>query len=508
MRTFVHRPKAVETTGFALLRLAQNRGAHFRTVERRVDSIIPGSTRVSYDFSQIPLYPPARTSIQPKLKLSAPGDQSEQEADRVAEQVVPMSAPSRESVTANGGAPGIVPPIAQEVIRAPGRSLDPPIRAFMEARFGYDFGRVRIHTEPAAAAAAEAINANAYSFGNHVLFDRGQYDPASDRGKRLLAHELAHVTQQRSAASPVVARQPAQKPAPPQTQGQASSAAQNECSKLNWSALQLPRTNKNRGAEFFEATVMGIRFLGGVSAKQAGKVKSNVKAVAAEIDKLNRLIADPASKVNIVIVTEGSEGEFRLLCNQPVLIIDPDQFTAETGAHETTHGVTHFLVQQSGTAGVQSSGAKNFLEKMADIFLQLQSLTIELGPGNTVEATNLVDPQTLDPKAKPEHPQDDVDEFISSSVAVFLVSRAALERKIKEFGKTNPKITAIGMQLINLLNDVVGKQALPAKPLPVTSGRKEIAAEIHRIKPTPVDEGVFGTHALLTELLFPPKTTP
>jgi hypothetical protein len=157
---------------------------------------------------------------------------------------------------------------------------------------------------------------------------------------------------------------------------------------------------------------------------------------------------------------------------------------------------------------VQSSGAKNFLEKMADIFLQLQSLTIELGPGNTVEATNLVDPQTLDPKAKPEHPQDDVDEFISSSVAVFLVSRAALERKIKEFGKTNPKITAIGMQLINLLNDVVGKQALPAKPLPVTSGRKEIAAEIHRIKPTPVDEGVFGTHALLTELLFPPKTTP
>jgi hypothetical protein len=507
MRTFVPRPKAIETTGFAQSRFVQKLGEKLRAVDRNAGSSAPGSPRLSYDFSKVPVYSTPRTSVRPQLKFATPGDWCEQEAERAAEQVAPRSEPSLQTVAANSAPPLTVPPIVHEVTRSPGMPLDPVIRTFMEARFGYDFGQVRIHMDPAAAASAEAIHADAYTLGNHVVLDRGKYDPASDRGKRLLAHELAHVTQQRSNASPIVARQPAQRPTPPPAQAQAASAGQDRCSKLDLSALQLPRTNR-AGAQFFEVTVSGIRFLGALDAKQAGKVKSNAKAVAAEIGNLNRLITDPASKVNLVIVTDGIS-EFALLCNQPVLLIDPNEFTVETGAHETTHGVTAFLLQQSGTAGEHASGAKNFLDKMADIYLQLQSLTIEVSPGNTVYATYLVDPQTLDPKAGSEHPGKNVDEFISSAVAVFSVSRAALEKKINEYGKRDPKIRAIGTQLINLLTSVVGKQVLPAKQLPAVSGTKEIEAEIKRIEPTTVvDEEVLTTHGPLTELLFPPKTTP
>src|SRR5262249_10225970 len=75
-------------------------------------------------------------------------------------------------------------------------------RAFMEARFGHDFSRVQVHTDAAAAAAARAVSALAYTVGSHVVFGAGQYAPRTSAGRQLLAHELAHVLQQRSSAAP------------------------------------------------------------------------------------------------------------------------------------------------------------------------------------------------------------------------------------------------------------------------------------------------------------------
>ena len=66
----------------------------------------------------------------------------------------------------------------------------------METRFGYDFSRVRIHTDAEAAKSARAVNGLAYTVGNHVVFGGGRYDPSTREGGRLLAHELAHVVQQ------------------------------------------------------------------------------------------------------------------------------------------------------------------------------------------------------------------------------------------------------------------------------------------------------------------------
>ncbi len=65
----------------------------------------------------------------------------------------------------------------------------------------FDFGRVRIHTGAEAAESARAVNARAYSVGNHVVFGEGQFDPARPIGQRLLAHELTHVAQTAGAGS-------------------------------------------------------------------------------------------------------------------------------------------------------------------------------------------------------------------------------------------------------------------------------------------------------------------
>jgi hypothetical protein len=86
------------------------------------------------------------------------------------------------------------------VVSSPGQPLDGATRSFMEPRFGHDFGRVRIHTGTEAARSARALHADAYTTGNHVVFNAGQYAPHTPEGRHLLAHELAH-TRQQSAGS-------------------------------------------------------------------------------------------------------------------------------------------------------------------------------------------------------------------------------------------------------------------------------------------------------------------
>lgn len=99
-----------------------------------------------------------------------------------------------------------VPRLVQEVLGTPGGPLDPAARAFAEARFGQDFGHVRIHADDRAAASARAVDAHAYTVGHHVVFGAGRYAPETPEGRWLLAHELAHTVQQQGAPSPLMAR--------------------------------------------------------------------------------------------------------------------------------------------------------------------------------------------------------------------------------------------------------------------------------------------------------------
>ena len=156
--------------------------------------------------------------LQTKLTVSNPGDQYEQEADRVAEQVMRMPDPflqrkcACEGSTRDSGqfaekhdvmrlakTPGEAPeapPIVNEVLRQPGVPLDTRTRAFFEPRFGHDLSRVRVHTNAEAAKSARSVNAFAYSVGHDIVFDAGHFAPGKESGHKLLAHELAHVFQQ------------------------------------------------------------------------------------------------------------------------------------------------------------------------------------------------------------------------------------------------------------------------------------------------------------------------
>ncbi|MBS0608908.1 MAG: DUF4157 domain-containing protein [Proteobacteria bacterium] len=89
----------------------------------------------------------------------------------------------------------------QATLAATGAPLDQATRCFMEGRFGHDFGRVRVHADSGAAVSARAVQARAYTVGRNIVFAAGQYAPATAAGRRLLAHELAHVVQQTGTGS-------------------------------------------------------------------------------------------------------------------------------------------------------------------------------------------------------------------------------------------------------------------------------------------------------------------
>jgi hypothetical protein len=164
--------------------------------------------------------------MPPKLAINEPGDSYEQEADRVAEQVMrtpelrlPRACPcgggcpqcraeqpgrehaslQTKRVQASDTRQDAAPAIVHDVIASKGQPLDPATRGFVEPRFGHDFSRVRVHCGAAAEQSARAVSAAAYTVGHHVVFGHRQYAPQTAVGQRLLTHELAHVVQQGAA---------------------------------------------------------------------------------------------------------------------------------------------------------------------------------------------------------------------------------------------------------------------------------------------------------------------
>lgn len=168
----------------------------------------------------------APTRVQAKMTVNTPGDTLEKEADATANKVMRSAlAPnitkkeeeiqrkctdceqkeepssekpqiSRRETSGSGQGGQAVPHIVGEVVSSTGHGLDSGTRTFMETGFGRDFSEVRIHTDSKAAQSAQAISAHAYTYQNHIVFDKGQYAPHTDSGKTLLAHELTHVVQQ------------------------------------------------------------------------------------------------------------------------------------------------------------------------------------------------------------------------------------------------------------------------------------------------------------------------
>jgi hypothetical protein len=98
---------------------------------------------------------------------------------------------------ARGLRPTVAPDVLSDALSLPGHSPDRTVAAEVSRRTdGFDFSNVRIHADARAAQAAERVGAHAFTLGSDIVFGPGEYRPASDSGRRLLAHELAHVVQQ------------------------------------------------------------------------------------------------------------------------------------------------------------------------------------------------------------------------------------------------------------------------------------------------------------------------
>lgn len=191
-------------------------GAAQGRVERTVEPALPGNLDMQFLL---------RTkAIQAKLAISQPGDPEEREADRIAEQIV-----SQKAGATHGGTNGAICSKCEErdklarkeavggsrridsagdaqnaPLRGTGQPLSTSVRDFFEPRFGHDLSQVRVHTYAQAAESANAIHARAFTSGAHIAFASGEFMPESDAGRKLLAHELAHVVRQEKSSTATV----------------------------------------------------------------------------------------------------------------------------------------------------------------------------------------------------------------------------------------------------------------------------------------------------------------
>jgi hypothetical protein len=171
--------------------------------------------------------------LQAKLTVGQPDDVHEREADRLADTVMampdpavsrqseeeeemlqmsPLSGPSAANIQmqpeeeeellqakgASDSTPEVESSLESEIqgLRGAGSALPHSVRNYFEPRFGCDFSQVRVHSNTQAANIAQTINAKAFTIGQDVVFNAGQYTPGTSDGDRLLAHELTHVIQQ------------------------------------------------------------------------------------------------------------------------------------------------------------------------------------------------------------------------------------------------------------------------------------------------------------------------
>ncbi len=228
MATSHERPRKIEESTADVLR----RHRKPEVTESSFDGILAlqrsaGNEVVNYVLSGgKPMTLDTHQRVQPALKVGAAHDPFEAEADRIADTVMKMSDSDVKAPPSAHAADGLddpdvlpmrirrataVPDEAafeltgpaetgvKSVLNGGGSPLPHSERNFFERRMGYDLGAVRVHNDPAAAHASRAINAKAFTVGGDIAFGEGAYKPGTPDGRKLLAHELAHVVQQGAA---------------------------------------------------------------------------------------------------------------------------------------------------------------------------------------------------------------------------------------------------------------------------------------------------------------------
>ncbi|MFO7847587.1 MAG: DUF4157 domain-containing protein [Balneolaceae bacterium] len=169
--------------------------------------------------------PSIQNNIKPKLKIGKPDDRLEQQADRVADAVMlmpdqplqmqaledeeelqmqPMEEEEIQMKPAirrsHDGNMITSPTISSKIseMQGTGQSLPAETQEEMGNKMGTDFSRLSIHTGPDASQLSDNLGARAFTVGNDIYFNRGEYKPGTTEGRRLIAHELVHTVQKES----------------------------------------------------------------------------------------------------------------------------------------------------------------------------------------------------------------------------------------------------------------------------------------------------------------------
>lgn len=195
-----HANRGLTTSGILMLqRTIGNQGVQriLQNQERNADasSLVRKPLGFGHDFSRIPMQPRPNSASE-NLTINEPGDKYEQEADRVAEQVMRISQPNQSDQRSIGSQNAESVHGSRNNNLRGGNALDSETRQFFEPRFGHSFANVRVHSDRAANESARSLGARAYTAGEHIAFASGECQLSTREGRQLLAHELAHVIQQ------------------------------------------------------------------------------------------------------------------------------------------------------------------------------------------------------------------------------------------------------------------------------------------------------------------------
>lgn len=466
--------------------------------------------------------------IQLKLKISQPGDAYEQEADRIAEQVMKMSVSDLSSPMKTTKVEGAdrrcstceikeieeghekvkigrkisdadniegTENIISEInnIRSSGSSspLEANTKEFMESRFGFDFSSVRMHTDERAVQSAHLVDALAYTVGNDIVFEEGQYEPNTIEGRRLLAHELVHVLQQ-SDSTKITAEHIAR--------GTIIQRKNGKPKDKKGERERLTRLYEHRSHGFLitKYSLKGIDFLVGVPQPTISNIEDNLDGIAAAIAGGNKWITDDELKVRTCIIAPTTT-RFATFKEKPVLALDPPDATKETVVHEMGHAIfAHYRT----TAGQPKSPTKDLALEISDIYLQLSDTkpvkdNERDSMGNLKEEERpaglwIADPSQWSKNLATEHPWDNAEEMFASARKAYLIDRNGLKGSIKKFAKLDPKVKKPAEELLLILSHLAAGKV--PKALKIIS-RKEAEQHMTILPETTKIESTLGSRA-------------
>ena len=143
---------------------------------------------------------PSRTVVHAKLEMTTPDSPEEVEADAAANDIVQGGKIAR-SILVGGSGGGMAVSSQMEgrlnSLQGGGHVMPDGLRSMMERGFNRDFSQVHLHTDSEAASLSSSIHAKAFTHGNDIYFNQGQFSPNTSEGQKLMAHELTHVVQGR-----------------------------------------------------------------------------------------------------------------------------------------------------------------------------------------------------------------------------------------------------------------------------------------------------------------------